>query len=219
MAAQVFAVATLLAFTGLQAADPMPPGYTNDFTRAEIGKVPEDILVLDGQFAVQQDGDNRFLELPGAPLETYGLLFGPADKDGLAVGARVFGTSKGRRFPTFGISLGGASGYRLQVAPGRKQLELLKGDQVLTAVPFAWDSGKWTHLELQLRKLAPGGWRIEGKAWPQAGGDDKEPDHWMIATDEKAEPTPGRSGVWGSPFSGTPIRFDDLIVKRVSETP
>ena len=75
--------------------------YQNDFEKAEIGKVPEDFLVLDGGFAVQQEGGNKFLELPGAPLDTFGLLFGPTETNNLSASARIFGTAKGRRFPAF----------------------------------------------------------------------------------------------------------------------
>jgi len=211
-----FAIAAgLLGLTAGIAAEPPQVLYTNDFSKADVGKTPEDLFVLDGQFAVQQEGDNRFLELPGAPLDTYGVLFGPTEKQGVAVSARVFGTSKGRRLPTFAVSLNGSSGYRLQVAPGRKQLELLKGDQVLAAAPFAWASGQWVHLKLQLRALPSGGCRLEGKAWPQAGQGDAEPPAWTLTLDEKTEPAAGRPGLWGSPFAGTPIRYDDLAVAPV----
>src|SRR5207302_2909423 len=83
--------------------------YENNFEKAEVGKVPEDLLVLDGAFAVKEEGGNKFLELPGAPLDSFGLLFGPTESVGLAVSARVYGTAKGRRFPTFGIGANGVS--------------------------------------------------------------------------------------------------------------
>jgi hypothetical protein len=189
--------------------------YENDFSRAEVDQVPAEFLVIDGQFAVKQDGDNRLLELPGAPLETYGVLFGPTEKDGLAVSARIFGTGTGRRFPTFGVSLNGVSGYKLQVAPARKALELWKGERVLTSAPFTWESGRWTQLRLQVRKVTDG-WEISGKVWSQGA---PEPGTWTISQVETNEPSPGRPGLWGSPFSGTPIRYDDLKVTRATEKP
>jgi hypothetical protein len=189
--------------------------YENDFSKAEVDQVPAEFLVIDGQFAVKQDGDERFLQLPGAPLETYGLLFGPTEKDGLAVSARIFGTGTGRRFPTFGVSLNGVSGYKLQVAPARKALELWKGERVLTSVPFTWESGRWTQLKLQVRKV-PGGWEISGKVWAQGA---PEPGTWTISQVETNEPSPGRPGLWGSPFSGTPVRYDDLKVTRAEDKP
>src|SRR5258707_6714981 len=42
--------------------------YQNDFELAEVGKAPDDFLILEGGFVVKQEDGNRFLELPGAPL-------------------------------------------------------------------------------------------------------------------------------------------------------
>src|SRR6266478_5339682 len=91
--------------------------YENNFEKADLEKVPEDFLVLDGGFAVKEEAGNKFLELPGAPLDTFGALFGPTEKSSLAVSARIKGTSKGRRYPTFGVVLNGQGGYRSQVSP------------------------------------------------------------------------------------------------------
>lgn len=93
--------------------------YENNFEKAELDKVPADFLVLDGAFEVKADGGNKFLELPGAPLDTFGVLFGPTEKDSLAVSARIFGTLKGRRFPSFGVGLNGVGGFRLLVSPAK----------------------------------------------------------------------------------------------------
>ena len=95
------------------------------------------------------------------------------------------------------------------MSPGKKALEIFKGDEPRASVPFGWVSGAWTWLRLQVRQTAPGVWVVEGKAWPAEG---KEPAAWMIALEEKDAPTPGRAGLWGSPFSGTPIRFDDVLI-------
>src|SRR6266478_1709300 len=71
------------------------PLYENNFEKAEVGKVPEDFLVLDGAFVVKEESDNRFLELPGAPLDSFALQFGPAVTSDVAVSARIRGTGKG----------------------------------------------------------------------------------------------------------------------------
>src|ERR1044071_3507412 len=97
--------------------------FENNFEKAELGKGPDDFLVLEGGFAVKEDAGNKFLELPGAPLDTFGVLFGPTEGSGIEVSARIYGTGKGRRFPSFGIGLNGVGGYKLQVAPGKKLLE------------------------------------------------------------------------------------------------
>ncbi len=210
MAALLLLVATLSMAPQSRSAE-VRVIYENNFERAEVGKVPEDFLVLEGAFVVKADGTNKFLELPGAPLDTFGFLFGPTDSAGMVVSARVFGTGKGRRFPTFGIGLNGVGGYRLQVSPGKKLLELYKGDEVVASVPYAWESDSWTMLRLQIRK-AGASWNIEGKAWKQGN---PEPSAWLISREEQAEPVAGRASLWGSPFATTPIRYDDLSIRAI----
>ncbi|HEY6229496.1 MAG TPA: hypothetical protein VI282_20415, partial [Verrucomicrobiae bacterium] len=144
---------TLVAVVALSAsAFAQDAVYKNDFQSAEVGKVPQEMMVIDGGFTVVEEAGNKCLELPGAPLDTFGILFGPTEKENRTASARIYGTSKGRRAPTFSIGLGGVGGYKLQVSPGKKMLELYKGDAVKTSVPFEWQSGKWTHLALIIRK-------------------------------------------------------------------
>ncbi len=191
-------------------ADSAPkPIYTNDFETSEIGKTPADFLVTSGTFTVKQNGANHVLELPGEPLDTFGLLFGPTQRDGVSASAKFFGTKTGRKFPTFGVSLNGAGGYRLQISPGKRAIEIFKGDESRVNVPFEWASGTWTHLRIQVRPGSRGAYIIEGKAW---SADAPEPTAWMISLEEKEAPSSGRAGLWGSPYSGTPILFDDLLL-------
>jgi hypothetical protein len=194
------------------AADVVKPLYENNFETAEIGKVPEDVMVLGGEFTVKAEGTNKVLELPGAPLDSFAVQFGPAEKENLMVGARIFGMGKGRRAPTFGVGLGGVSGWKLQVSPSKKAVELLRDTEVKATMAFDWKSGEWTQLRLQIRAVKSGEWKIEGKAW-QSG---IEPKEWTISADEKEEPVSGKASVLGSPFAGTPIWFDELRVERCS---
>lgn len=199
--------------TPVAAADEKPL-YQNDFEKAELGKVPEDMMVLEGAFAVRSEGTNKFLDLPGAPVDDFSVLFGPTESAGMAVTARLFGTSQGRRAPVLAVGSNGVGGYDLQLAPAKKALELFRGEERLASVPCTWESGTWTWLRLQVRKVRDGAWKIEGKAWKQGA---PEPAGWMIAYDEKTEPPAGRAMVSGHPFSGTPIRFDDLQVSPAME--
>lgn len=185
--------------------------YENTFEAATVDKVPDDMLVLDGGFAVKEEGGNKFLELPGAPLETFGVLIGPSEASGLCLTARIHGTGKGRRFPTFAVGLNGVGGHRLQVSPAKKMLELYKGDQVITNAPLSWTTGSWTMLRLQSRKVKDGEYRIEGRAWKQG---EPEPKDWPITVLETAETPAGRPSIWGNPYAGTPIRYDDLRVTK-----
>ena len=183
--------------------------YQNDFEKAALDQVPADFLVLDGDFAVKQEGANKFLELPGAPLDTFGVLFGPTTNSGVCVSARIYGTRKGRREPTFGVGLNGVAGYKLKVSPQKNALEIYKGDLSVASAPFQWKTASWTKFRLEVRPVGIGDWKVEGKAWAEA---QEEPKEWMVSLEEKSAPHDGRPSIWGSPFSGTPIRFDDLMV-------
>lgn len=205
----------LLGFGGAALATDTPkPLYENNFENAEAGKAPDDLMVLGGEFVVKREGTNQFLELPGAPLDSFAVQFGPADKSDLAVTARILGTSKGRRAPSFGVGLGGVSGWKLQASPGKKALELLKDQEIKATVYYDWKSGAWTQLRLEIRNVKDGAWKIEGKAWTTG---EAAPKSALISFDETEEPTPGKASILGSPFAGTPIWFDDLRVEKLTK--
>jgi hypothetical protein len=202
-------IALVLAAAAARAADPPATLYQSNFAKVELNKVPDDFLVLDGDFAVKDFEGKKVLELPGAPLDTFGALFGPATNAGVCVTAQIYGVSKGRRYPVFGVGLNGVGGYKLKISPAKGALEIYKGDDVLASVPYEWKSGSWTVLRLRVRAGGAGDWKIEGKAWPQST---PQPAAWMVVADEKTPPAAGRASIWGSPYSGMPIRFDDLLL-------
>ncbi len=202
---RLFLPALIAACTVAHAAEPL---YKNDFEAEPLDKAPAQTMVIAGTFEVKKDGANQVLELPGEPLDTFGMLFGPSAKDDITATARFFGTKKGRKFPTFGLSLNGVGGYRLQVSPAKNALEFIRTDEVKQGVPFTWTNESWTKLRLTIRKSGAG-WVIEGKAWADGS---PEPEKPMITVEEKDEPKAGRAGLWGSPYAGTPIRFDDLLI-------
>lgn len=185
--------------------------YSNDFEKAELDKVPDEMIVLDGAFAVHSDGKNKYLELPGAPLEAFGVLYGPPQVDNVGASARFFGTGKGRRYPAFALGVSGAGGYKLQVSPAKRSLEIFKGDTSLAATNFQWKSATWTKLKIELRKEGEK-YVVRGKAWPEG---EQEPKDWLVTFSETQKPPGGPTSIWGNPFSGQPIRFDDLIVNKL----
>src|SRR5438552_15349770 len=124
-----------IALWSLSAIAQTKPLYENNFEKAEVGKVPSDFLVLDGGFVVKEEGGNKFLELPGAPLESFAVQFGPSETSDIAVSARINGTAKGRRYPAFGVGVNGVAGYKLQVSPAKKMLELYKDQELKATVP------------------------------------------------------------------------------------
>ena len=166
-------------------------------------------MVLAGQFSVKEIGGNKALELPGTPLEDFGALFGPAESDGVAVRARVRSESTKRLAPRFGVGLSGVAGYRLLVSTGQNVLQLLKDQQVVASAPFEWKPGTWTSLHLQARKISEGLWIIEGRAWADGT---PEPKDWSISVEVSEAPPAGKASIWGAPYSGKPIVFDDLSV-------
>jgi len=150
--------------------------------------------------------------LPGSPLETFAVQFGPARSNDVSVSASIKGMSKGRRFPVFGVGVCGVAGFKLQVSPAKQALEIYRDADLKASAPYQWASGKWVNLELQVRMKGPNAWLIEGKAW------DKEmtaPAQPTVSFESKEPPLPGRCSVFGSPFSGEPIAFDAFVVKAV----
>jgi hypothetical protein len=201
----------LMLLVSFAVADEPKKLYENNFEKAEVDKVPEEFLVLDGGFTVKQEEGNKFLELPGAPLETFGLLFGPTEAANVNISTRIFGTAKGRRFPAFAVGANGVAGVRLQVSAAKKQVELFKGEEVVATAAYTWESDTWTMLRLQVVKIKDGEIKVQGKAWKQEG---KEPQKWLIEHTINGDLPAGRASIWGNPFSGTAIRFDDLSVAK-----
>jgi len=183
--------------------------FEENFDKVRGEAVPESFTVLDGQFAVQGEGKERSLVLPGAPLESFGFLFGTPAVSGREVQARIHGTKTGRKFPTFAAGRKGVNGYRVRVSPAKNAVEIVVGDaqEVRASAPFAWKSGEWTSLRLRVTPAAQGV-RVEAKAWQGTS----EPAGWPLTFDAPEAPPSGMAGAWGMPFSGTPIRFDDLVV-------
>jgi hypothetical protein len=178
------------------------------------GKLPEgEFLALAGNFEVKDVGGDRVLELPGTPLESMGVLFGPApERPAMAVSARIWGRRPGRRYPEFGVGSNDAGGYKLWLMPRRKAVALRKGDETLATAPHnGWKPETWTRFRLSVSEAAGGKWAVRGKVWPADGA---EPNEWSIRFEDSEAPTAGRASVWGNPYSGQPIRFDDLRVER-----
>jgi hypothetical protein len=188
-----------------------PPAYVNDFENAATGKAPEDLMILNGTFTVTQEAGNKFLELAPDPVDGDGLLFGPADVTAGEVAARIWAAASGRRFPEFGIGSNDAGGYKLIVVPALGVIELHQGDDTKASAPFIWKSETWTKLRLRVSKGEGGKWKVQGKAWPEGT---QEPGDWAVSFDDPQAPPAGRASAWGTPYSGKPIRFDDLSVRR-----
>jgi hypothetical protein len=202
-------LAVLLCFVVISAE--APANYKEDFQRADEGSMPEQLLVMNGTFAVKSEADNKFLQLPGEPLDTFGFMLGSDETNSIQASIRA--TNTGKRFPEFGVGLSGPAGYRLWLQPAVGEVQILKGDNVKVAKPYEWKPGTWLMLKLQLTKQNNKS-TLQGKLWPR--GTD-EPRDWTISfEDPESEKSPkGRASVWGVPYSGTPIDFDDIAINVV----
>ena len=194
----------------------MPPTsvlYSADFELRGTGDLPEDFMVLNGAFSVGEEDGMKFMEVPGTPLDSYAVMFGPAGSADMALTARIQATSRGRRHPAFALGMNGLGGYRLKLVPAKRSLELFRGPEdggdTVATHSFTWESGGWVRLRLQVLKVGDGEWRVDGKAWMDGC---TEPADWMVSFSEKEKPLPGRPFVEASPYAGTPIRFDNLRV-------
>ena len=193
----------------LFAAD-APTNYKQDFQSSAEGSMPEELLVINGTFSVKAEGGNRFLQLPGEPLDTFGFMLGADETNSIQCSIRAGNT--GKRFPEFGVGLAGAAGYRLWLQPAVGEVQILKGDNVKAAKPYEWKSGTWLVLRLQLTKQN-NKTILQGKLWPRGS---PEPNQWSITLEdpESDKPVKGRASVWGIPYSGTPIDFDDIAISK-----
>jgi len=205
----IFIIAAIVALTGSAQTPVDKVPFKTDFESATVDSVPEELMILAGQFSVKEIDGDKALELPGTPLEDFGALFGPAESDGVSVRARVRSESTKRLAPRFGVGLNGVAGYRLLVSTGQNVLQLLKDQQVVASAPFEWKSGAWTSLHLQVRKISEGKWNIEGRAWADGT---PEPKDWSISFEVSEAPPAGKASIWGAPYSSKPIFFDDLSV-------
>jgi hypothetical protein len=205
-------VILIAALTLPIASDESPrPLWSQDFESIEVGQEPPGVLVQDGVFTVQAEGSNQVLELAGQPLGSMGIWFGPAHSSDISISGRVLGTRRGRSYPSFGLGLGGNQGYRLIVAPMRDVVEITQGDTTVKSIPFKWKSGSWTRMKLVVVGSGDGEWQVQGKVWPQ---DSPEPSGWTVEVTAPQEPPSGKASLWGMPYSGLPIRYDDVVYEK-----
>jgi hypothetical protein len=202
-------VSILVAVMPVIAEQASPPIYECDFQKLDLGAAPPEFKALRGEFAVQQEKQNRFLEVAPTPLNSFGVLVGPEPGAGTSIKARLRGESIGKRFPEMGIGVGGTKGYQLWLMPAVGQLQVRRDNLILARAPFSFRSGQWIHMHLQVRSEGDGRWRVAGKCWTDGS---PAPADWMIQLPLNEAPPTGRPSLWGTPYSEMPIQFDDLRI-------
>ena len=187
--------------------------YSNDFEEPEVGRVPGNYFVIDGDFEIEQgeaDGAGKALKLLPAPLVEGSIQFGSTLEGGGSVKVRVKAEKRGRSYPRFGVGMHGMKGYRIRVAPAARQLELVRDHEVIQSVPIKWQSGVWYFVELSVLENN-NSWTVSGRAWPENAERpiDAQIDYISVETGFR-----GKASIAGTPFAQLPIWFDDLEIRR-----
>jgi hypothetical protein len=180
-----------------------------DLAGATEGPVAKELaFVVEGVWTVASKDGQKALRLDPVPITDANAQVGPSAKGAAWISAKVFASKKARSFPRFGISLHGMSGYRLLVNGARKQVELVKSDEVVATAPLVWTSDAWVTLKLEAKQAADGGaWTIA--AYVVADGTPVgEP--LLKHTDESKMKGSGKCGLWATPYSEQPVWFAEI---------
>jgi hypothetical protein len=103
------------------------------------------------------------------------------------------------------------AGYRLYVNSAKKQLELVKADQTLATAPFTWTSDTWLNLKIEAKKAAGDAWSITASVWPASEA--AAPATPQLKHEDKGLKGHGKCAIWATPYSNTPIYFDDIQIE------
>lgn len=201
---------SLLAFSTLAGAAELQTFTVNADAWAE-GEVPKEVFIVEGKIQIAaKDGNKAIVIDPGSELTDACAQVASSAAGESSVEARVFASKRARSVPKFGVSVHGMSGHRLLVNAAKKQLEIVKADAVVASMPFTWTSDAWLKLKLEVKRGEGDAWTVTGKAWAADAAEPAEP---TIKADAKGLKGQGKAGLWGTPYSQTPIYFDDIIVK------
>ena len=184
--------------------------FATDWSDETVGEEPADLFILDGAFTVAEKDGDKALSLPGAPVGDFGFLFGPRVKGKPAeLRARMLSTRKGRRMPAFAAGLGGVNGYRLRINAAARNVRLSRGEEILATADYVWKSGVRANLRFRAEPKGEDGAVVSAKVWTD---DEDEPADWTLVHDDPEPYGGGKCTLWGYPYAGTEILFDDLQV-------
>ena len=203
------AFVSLFLFTSLAHAGEMKTFSLKADDWAE-GDVPKEVFVVEGTVKIAAKDGNKAIMIDGTPIVDACAQLAVSAAGESSIQARVFASKRARSMPKFGLSVHGMSGYRLLINAAKKQLELVKADVVVASVPYAWTSEVWVQMKLEVKHGEGDAWIITGKVWP---ADATEPAEATVKADDKGLKGQGKVGVWATPYSETPVYFDDIEVK------
>lgn len=210
-------ILSLLAAAALPAAGQEIKKFDIQCDAWALGEVPAEVFVLDGKVSIaEKDGGKAIMIDPGTELVEASAQVGDSASGSAVIQARIFASKKGRSSPRFGISVHGMNGPRLYVNPAKKQLELVRGDQALASLPFAWASDAWLNLRLEAKKTGGDKWNVTASAWA-----DKEtaPAAPQLKHELSGLKGQGKCTLWATPYSNTPIYFDSIQIELEAAAP
>ena len=185
--------------------------FEENFSSLEAGSEPETLFILDGAYAVSQEENDKRLTLPGSPVGDFGLLFGPRVREkSLSLTFSFLATKKGRRLPALAAGLGGVRSYRFRLNAATGEILLFRQDVEIGKVAYQWESGAWCKVRFQAIPGDGENTRIRLKLWKR---DADEPDEWLLDQVDPNGFAGGKCALWGYPYAGTPIHFDDLKIE------
>jgi len=206
----------LTAMVGLTLSAVAEEGVALDLAAAPIGPVSKELVfVVEGVWEVADKEGVKSLKILAEPISDANAQVGVSAKGDASISCRVFATKQARSYPRFGVSVHGMSGYRLMVNAAKKQIELVKSDEVVATAPFVWTSDSWVNLKLEAKRAgAEGPWVVTASAWAEGA----EPAAPLIShKDESGMKGSGKCGLWGTPYSEQPIYFAEVKARVVGE--
>jgi hypothetical protein len=206
----------LTAMVGLTLSAVAEEGVALDLAAAPIGPVSKELVfVVEGVWEVADKEGVKSLKILAEPISDANAQVGVSAKGDASISCRVFATKQARSYPRFGVSVHGMSGYRLMVNAAKKQIELVKSDEVVATAPFVWTSDSWVNLKLEAKwDGAEGPWVVVASAWVEGA----EPAAPLIShKDESGMKGSGKCGLWGTPYSEQPIYFAEVKAMVVGE--
>jgi hypothetical protein len=182
-----------------------------DFEALTPGPLPDDFVLTEAEarFSIVAEGGNKMLEMAATPIVDGGVLLGTSIKGGATISARIKATGKRRSYPRFGVGLHGVGGFRCLVVPARKELQIVRNDEVVAQVPWTWPSGTWTTVEFSVLAAAGGGSTLEARAWTEGQPRPETPQLTHALT---TPPGTGKASLWAAPYAELPVAFDDVVV-------
>lgn len=199
------------------AADAKLKEFNIDCNGWDEGVPPDDLFVVEGTIKIVTKDGSKAIMIDPVPIVDATAQIGDSAAGTSIIQAKVLASKKGRSYPRFGVSVHGLSGHRLFVNCAKKQLELIKSDEVVASAPYTWTSDAWTQIKLEVVLGADGNWQISGKAWP---GDGQEPTDPQIKHQEPKDKIKGngKAAIWGTPFSELPIYIDEVKLKVATKS-